>query len=63
MVKSWLNEDKTIAAIPVIFVTAKDADEDKISGLKLGARDYITKPFDNHELLTRIETVIKMRKT
>jgi len=61
MVKSWLNEDKTTAAIPVVFVTAKDTDADKIAGLNLGACDYIAKPFDNKELLTRIETVLKDR--
>ena len=60
-VKSWLNEDKTTANIPVFFVTGKDTTEDKISGLNLGACDYIVKPFDNHELLKRIEAVIKKK--
>jgi len=61
MVKSWLNEDKTTAGIPVIFVTAKDTASDKLSGLNLGACDYITKPFDNRVLLNCIQTALKKR--
>ena len=45
--------------IPVIFLTAKDRLDDRISGLKLGADDYIVKPFAAIELVTRIETVQK----
>jgi two-component system, OmpR family, response regulator len=45
----------------IIFLTAKAMDEDKIKGLKLGADDYITKPFNFDELLLRIEAV--MRRT
>lgn len=45
--------------IPVIFLTAKDRLEDKISGLRLGADDYIVKPFEAIELITRIETVLR----
>lgn len=45
--------------IPVIFLTAKDRLDDKISGLKLGADDYIVKPFETIELITRIETVLR----
>lgn len=44
--------------IPVIFLTAKSAVEDIVNGLKLGAEDYITKPFDISELLARIERVL-----
>ena len=62
MVKSWLNEDKATAAIPVIFVTGNGTDEDKFSGFNLGASDYIAKPFDNRELLARVETVLKNKK-
>ena len=46
-------------SIPVIFLTAKDRTEDKIAGLKLGADDYIVKPFSVVELITRIETVLR----
>ena len=45
--------------IPVIFLTAKNNVQDKIEGLKLGADDYITKPFDLEELLLRINNVLK----
>ncbi|APF28230.1 hypothetical protein NPD7_2441 [Clostridium sporogenes] len=45
--------------IPVIFVTAKDDVLDRVKGLKLGADDYITKPFESIELLARIEAVLR----
>lgn len=45
--------------IPVIFVTAKTSVPDIVKGLKLGAEDYITKPFDLDELLARMETVLR----
>jgi two-component system alkaline phosphatase synthesis response regulator PhoP len=51
---------KTInSSVPVIFLTAKNQTSEKISGLKLGADDYITKPFELEELLLRIQNVIK----
>ncbi len=45
--------------IPVIFLTAKSDVRDKVKGLKLGADDYITKPFEIIELLARVETVLR----
>lgn len=48
--------------IPVIFLTAKKELTDKIAGLKLGADDYMVKPFATIELLTRIETILKRYK-
>ncbi len=45
--------------IPVIFLTAKSNVTDKVKGLKLGAEDYITKPFEIIELLARVETVLR----
>ena len=45
--------------IPVIFTTARDSLKDRIKGLKLGAEDYIVKPFEIAELLARVETVLR----
>jgi two-component system, OmpR family, alkaline phosphatase synthesis response regulator PhoP len=45
--------------VPVIFLTAKNQFNDKIEGLKLGADDYVTKPFDLEELLLRINIILK----
>jgi DNA-binding response OmpR family regulator len=45
--------------IPIVFLTAKGMAEDKIKGLKLGADDYITKPFSSEELTLRIKAILK----
>ena len=45
--------------IPVIFLTAKNAVQDRVKGLRLGAEDYIVKPFEPLELLARIEIVLR----
>lgn len=45
--------------IPVIFLTAKSAVADRVKGLKLGADDYVTKPFEIIELLARVESVLR----
>jgi len=45
--------------IPVIFLTAKGSTEDKVKGLKLGADDYLTKPFEIVELLARVESILR----
>lgn len=45
--------------VPIIFLTAKDSVTDKVKGLKLGADDYIVKPFESMELLARIEAVLR----
>ena len=44
---------------PVIFITAKGAAKDRVRGLRLGADDYLVKPFDLEELLARVETVLR----
>lgn len=48
--------------IPTIFLTARDDEDDVIRGLKLGAEEYITKPFSTRELLVRIERILKKRQ-
>jgi two-component system alkaline phosphatase synthesis response regulator PhoP len=45
--------------IPVLFLTAKNSSEDKIKGLKLGADDYLVKPFNLEELLLRVQILLK----
>ncbi|MDR6564850.1 MULTISPECIES: response regulator transcription factor [unclassified Arcicella] len=49
----------TGSEVPIIFLTAKSLKEDRIKGLKLGADDYLTKPFSIEELVLRIEAILK----
>lgn len=56
--KSLKSEAKT-ASIPIIMLTAKTQEADKIVGLELGADDYVTKPFSPRELLARIKAVLR----
>jgi len=49
--------------IPIIFLTAKSLSEDRIKGLRIGADDYITKPFSTEELLLRVENILKRSGT
>lgn len=48
--------------VPVILLTAKNSVEDKVSGLDLGANDYVTKPFQMEELLARIRANLRLKK-
>lgn len=54
----WIREDEK-SDIGIILVTAKTSENDRISGLKTGADDYVTKPFSPTELVTRVETVLR----
>jgi two-component system, OmpR family, alkaline phosphatase synthesis response regulator PhoP len=56
--KTLKNESKT-SSIPVIMLTAKSQESDKVVGLELGADDYITKPFSPRELIARIKAVLR----
>jgi two-component system OmpR family response regulator len=47
------------AAIPIVFLTARDATEDKVRGLTMGGDDYVTKPFSLEELVARIRTILR----
>src|SRR3990172_7003280 len=46
-------------SVPIIFLTARTSDIDKIAGLRLGADDYVTKPFNPHELVARVDAVLR----
>ncbi|WP_042366651.1 response regulator [Streptacidiphilus neutrinimicus] len=54
-----LRDDSDRGKIPVIFLTAKDGVEDKISGLTAGGDDYVTKPFSLEELIARIRAILR----
>ncbi len=57
-----IKADERLVDIPVIFMTALDTVEDKVTGFKVGGIDYITKPFQQTEVLIRINTHINLRK-
>jgi two-component system, OmpR family, response regulator RegX3 len=52
-------EIRTIGPTPIVMVTAKDTEADKVLGLELGADDYITKPFSMRELIARVRAVLR----
>jgi two-component system phosphate regulon response regulator PhoB len=54
-----LKQDKSKSSIPVIILTAKDDEVDKVVGFELGADDYVTKPFSVRELILRVKAVLK----
>ena len=54
-----VRSDPALAATPIIMVTARVEDTDKIVGLELGADDYVTKPFNPRELVSRVRAVLR----
>ena len=50
---------RTRSAVPVIMVTARDSEIDKVVGLELGADDYVTKPYSARELIARVRAVLR----
>lgn len=54
-----LRKDATTAKIPIIFLTAKDTENDMLTGFNLGADDYISKPFSIREVMARVKAVIR----
>jgi two-component system response regulator RegX3 len=50
---------RTKSAVPIIMLTAKDSEIDKVVGLELGADDYVTKPYSSRELIARIRAVMR----
>ncbi len=55
---SKLKSDSSMASVPIIFLTAKDTEDDKLFGFHLGADDYVSKPFSVREVLARVKAVI-----
>ncbi|NEQ22968.1 MAG: response regulator, partial [Microcoleus sp. SIO2G3] len=56
-----LKADEATAEIPVIFMTALTETVDKVKGFNLGAVDYVTKPFQQEEVLARVQTHVNLR--
>ena len=56
---NMLKKSKKTANIPIIFITAKDTENDTVTGFNLGADDYISKPFSLREVLVRVKAVLR----
>jgi DNA-binding response OmpR family regulator len=54
-----LRSDTLLSSVPVLFLTAKGKDEDKIEGFRVGADDYLTKPFNIDELILRVKAILR----
>lgn len=54
-----MNENPEMAQIPIIFLTAKDTENDRLTGFNIGADDYISKPFSIREVLARVKAVLR----
>ncbi len=54
---------RTTSMVPIIMLTAKDSEVDKVVGLELGADDYVTKPYSSRELVARIKAVLRRGTT
>jgi DNA-binding response OmpR family regulator len=54
-----LRLNPTLSSVPIIFLTARAAENDRVQGLELGADDYITKPFGTRELIARVRAVLR----
>lgn len=57
-----IRRDKELADLPIIMLTAKSEEIDRVVGLELGADDYVTKPFSPRELALRVKAVLRRRK-
>ncbi len=55
----WCRRLRTVSAVPVIFLTAREAEVDRIVGLEIGADDYVTKPFSPREVAARVRAVLR----
>src|ERR1039458_10358391 len=54
-----LRKNPALSTVPIIFLTARAAENDRVMGLELGADDYITKPFGTRELVARVKAVLR----
>jgi len=50
---------RTVSSVPVLFLTARDGELDRILGLELGADDYVTKPFSPREIVARVKAILR----
>ena len=55
----YAQKNKATATIPIIFITAKDTENDTVTGFNLGADDYISKPFSLREVMVRVKAVLR----
>ncbi|WP_321330963.1 response regulator transcription factor [uncultured Bacteroides sp.] len=60
---NMLKKEKKTANVPIIFITAKDTENDTVTGFNLGADDYISKPFSLREVIARVKAVLKRTST
>ena len=60
---NMLKKDKKTAHVPIIFITAKDTENDTVTGFNLGADDYISKPFSLREVIARVKAVLRRTAT
>lgn len=58
---SLLQKNEKLKHIPIIFLTAKDTENDKLMGFNIGADDYISKPFSIREVIARVKAVLRRR--
>lgn len=56
-------EVRAMSDVPIVMLTARESDEDKIVGLELGADDYVTKPFKPRELVARVKAVLRRTRS
>ncbi|HOE19547.1 MAG: response regulator transcription factor [Spirochaetes bacterium] len=58
-----IRASRELTTIPILFLSAKSAELDKVLGLELGADDYLTKPFSIHELIARVKAIMRRSQT
>lgn len=56
---SMLRKDEKLCRIPIIFLTARDSENDKLTGFNIGGDDYISKPFSIKEVQARVKAVLR----